>query len=235
MPGGPGESRRALPGGVDGATAPRWRGTWFPIISHFVVVAPSPSPTLRRIASAPVSRDDGFLRRRDNCSRRCLAGFPRQRRDGCLPGRAGVRDYGKSGDLGANFGRENTEKRGKNVSNFRNLARKMPPPAGGHGLREGRTAKRRSRGGTTGWESDVRRARRRKADGAPSPPPSCLLVPRNLALCGCSAGVQRAWRDGRDWRDGRARGARLRKIGGFGSKFRAREHGETAQKRKYFP
>ena len=59
-----------------------------------------------------------------------------------------VQDYGKRGNLGAKFGCENTEKRGENASNFRNLARKMPPLAEGDALRARRGRKRSSEGKT---------------------------------------------------------------------------------------
>ena len=120
------------------------------------------------------------------------------------------------GDLGANFGRENTEKWRENAINFRNLARKTPPTGGGSALRAGRGAKPGGKGltegasrggeggqksdrrngpwgrkggeaGTTGRDSGGRAGRTVEADGTPSPPSACLSVSRNLALRGCSA------------------------------------------------
>ena len=72
-----GGASQRLGGGVDGASAPRWRALRVPVISHFVVVAPAPPPALCRIASVPVPRDDGEGAGATIACRRCLGGFPR--------------------------------------------------------------------------------------------------------------------------------------------------------------
>ena len=161
--------------------------------------------------------------------------------------------------------------------NFRNLARKCPPPAGGGALRAGRRGKRGFReekrilrAGKTGRESGCRASRRslataRRGSGwCDGGSPSCLAVPRNPALCGCSAGAPASRRvaslpspypattaffavakrlaptSGRfpasaSWRDGRARVRDYGKMGGFCGEIWVREHGETGRKCQQFP
>ena len=100
------------------------------------------------------------------------------------------------GDFGAKIGRENTEKWGENASNFRNLARKCPPLAGGDALRASpgeKGAKSRSERGGPGAEErggnrDAGRAGRCKSMSRRNPS-ACFSVSRNLALRGCSAGA----------------------------------------------
>ena len=146
-----------------GASCPRRAaGVWLavvtrscPVISHFVDVAPPSGrgadvPVPRTTERAPsrqlLAPPSGQFSASPYPARRLSAPSPgggggAGRQVPCKMTGLGVRDYGKNGGFCGEIRAREHGETGENASNFRNLARKMPPPAEGDALRAGRGAK----------------------------------------------------------------------------------------------